>query len=178
MLEMFYPYEYVDSVFSIDFQALWEKGYRGLIFDIDNTLVHHGDDATAEVDGLFLRLHSIGFKALLLSNNTAERVARFTQNIDCPYIADANKPNPASYRKAVEMLRIRNDEAIVIGDQIFTDIYGANRSGIPSILVHYIQLPGETKIGVRRHIEKIILQFYNWNGACKGRIGNIAKESG
>ncbi|MEI3400970.1 MAG: hypothetical protein V8R51_00780 [Clostridia bacterium] len=69
MFKVFYPYEYVDSVFSINYDELYNKGYRGIIFDIDNTLVHHGDDATKEIEELFKEIHNIGFKTLLLSNN-------------------------------------------------------------------------------------------------------------
>ena len=53
MLKKFYPYEYVDSVFEIDYEGLYQNGFKGLIFDIDNTLVHHGDDSTEEIDKLF-----------------------------------------------------------------------------------------------------------------------------
>ena len=57
MISQFYPYEYADSVFFIDYNKLYNKGFRGIIFDIDNTLVHHGDDSTHEVDELFKEYH-------------------------------------------------------------------------------------------------------------------------
>jgi len=103
MFKLFYPYEYVESVFSIDYNKLYNMGYRGLIFDIDNTLVHHGDDSTPEIDNLFKVIQNIGFKTLLLSNNNEERIKRFIKNIDSLYICDAEKPNTANYLKAVEM---------------------------------------------------------------------------
>ena len=53
MFKKFYPYEYVESVFSIDYNKLYNKGYRGIIFDIDNTLVPHGTDSTKKIDDLF-----------------------------------------------------------------------------------------------------------------------------
>ena len=53
MFKKFYPYEYANSVFDVDYKELYNKGYKGIIFDIDNTLVHHGDDSTKEVDELF-----------------------------------------------------------------------------------------------------------------------------
>ena len=77
MFKRFYPYAYVDSVFAINYQKLYNMGYRGLIFDIDNTLVHHGDDSTPEIDDLFFRIQKMGFKTLLLSNNTEERIESF-----------------------------------------------------------------------------------------------------
>ena len=75
-VQKFYPYEYVESVFMIDFEKLYLKGYRALIFDIDNTLVHHGDDSTPEVDSLFQKVQAIGFKTLLLTDNDEARVQR------------------------------------------------------------------------------------------------------
>lgn len=77
MVKQYYPYAYVDSVFSIDYQKLYEKGFRGILFDIDNTLVHHGDDSTLEIDELFRKIHNIGLKTVLLSNNDKERIQRF-----------------------------------------------------------------------------------------------------
>lgn len=176
MFKLFYPYEYVDSVFSIDFNELYNKGYRGIIFDIDNTLVHHGDDSTKEIDELFKIIQDIGFKTLILSNNNKERVQRFLKNIDSLYICDAEKPKTTNYIKAIEMMGILKKETIFIGDQIFTDILGANRSGIANILVKFIQAKNETKIGKRRQLEKIILKFYKRNKTFQNRLGDIIKK--
>lgn len=176
MLKIFFPYGYTKSVFSIDYEKLFFKGFRGLIFDIDNTLVHHGDDSTPDVDMLFRYIHQIGFKTLILSNNNQERIERFLKNIDTQYICDAQKPNPRNYFKAVKLLGIQKSEAIFIGDQLFTDILGANRSGIASILVQYIKEENETKIGIRRNLEKIILKFYSWSHKNQNRLGDIYIE--
>lgn len=176
MFKMFYPYEYVDSVFSINYNELYKKGYRGIIFDIDNTLVHHGDDSTKEIDDLFRVIQNIGFKTLLLSNNNEQRVKRFLNNIDSLYIFDAQKPSVYNYLKAVEIMNIKKEETIFVGDQIFTDILGANRSGIANILVKYIRAKEETKIGKRRQLEKIILKFYKRNKSFQNRLGDIIKK--
>ena len=176
MLKIFYPYEYVESVFSIDYKKLYEKGYRGLIFDIDNTLVHHGEDSTREIDELFKEVQKIGFKTLVLSNNSEKRVQKFLENIDSLYIHDAKKPSVPNYLKSLEMLNLKKKETVVIGDQVFTDVLGANRSGIASILVKYMDKGNEIKIGKRRQLEKIILGFYKRNKKYQNRIGNIVKE--
>lgn len=173
MFKIFYPYEYVESVFSIDYSKLYDKGYRGIIFDIDNTLVPHGKDSTKEIDDLFQTIHSIGLKTLLLSNNDEKRIKRFLKNIDSLYICDAQKPNVTNYYKAIEMMDIKKEEALFIGDQIFTDIFGANRSGIANILVKYIRPKNETKIGKRRNLEKIVLKFYQQSKSYQNRIGDI-----
>ncbi len=173
MFKILYPYEYAESVFDIDYKKLYDKGYRGLIFDIDNTLVHHGDDSTSQIDELFRTIQSIGFTTLLLTNNDEERVKRFIKNIDTLYICDADKPAVKSYLKALEMINIKKEEAICIGDQVFTDILGANKCGIASILVKFIRLKDEVKIGKRRHLENFILKFYKRNRSCRNRLGDI-----
>ncbi len=68
MFSLLFPYEYVDSVFSIDYKKLLQKGYKGIIFDIDMTLVPHGADSTAEIDALFKSIHAAGLKTLLLTH--------------------------------------------------------------------------------------------------------------
>ena len=173
MLKLLYPHEYVESVFSIDYNKLYSKGYKGIIFDVDNTLVHHGENSTEEIDALFRTIHSIGLKTLLLSDNSEERIQRFLKNIDSLYIHNAQKPKVSNYLKAVEMLNIKKEEALFIGDQVFRDIYGANRSGIENILVKYMRYSDETKIGIRRNIEKIVLRFYKLNKSFQNRLGDI-----
>ena len=151
------PAETAPSVFDIDYQSLYDKGFRGLLFDIDNTLVHHGDDSTPEIDALFEKIHSIGFRTLMLSNNSEERILRFLKNIDSEYIEEADKPDPACYFEACKKLNITPDQAVMIGDQLFTDIRGANRAGITSILVDFIKLPEEKWLGWHRYAEFLLL---------------------
>ncbi len=178
MFRLLYPYEYVDSVFSIDYNKLYRKGYRGILLDIDNTLVPHGKDSTKEVDELFQRIHNAGLQTLILSNNNEARVRRFLTNIDSLYICDAQKPKPANYRRALDMMGIPREQAVCIGDQIFTDIFGANLCHIATILVQYIRAKNETKIGKRRTLEKVILGFYAKSRSCQNRIGDIFSKGG
>ena len=175
MFHLLFPFEYVDSVFSIDYDKLFQKGYKGVIFDIDMTLVPHGADSTKEIDELFKTIHKAGLKTLLLTNNSEERVKRFITNIDTLYLCDANKPDRDGYVKAIEMMGIRKNEAVFIGDQIFIDIYGANRCGIASILVKYVTAEIETNIGIRRNLEKVILKLYGVTKIYQHRLGDILK---
>ena len=175
MLHLLFPFEYADSVFSIDYNKLVQKGYKGIIFDIDMTLVPHGADSTKEIDDLFITVHKAGLKTLLLTNNSEERVKRFIKNIDTLYLCDADKPNPAGFLKAVEMLGVQKEETVFIGDQIFIDIYGANKCGIASILVKYVTAEAETKIGIRRNLEKYILKLYGMCKSYQHRLGDIHK---
>lgn len=169
------PYEYVNSVYDIDYYKLKSEGYKGLLFDIDNTLVHHGDDSNSKVDMLFEELNNIGFKCVMVSDNNEERIRRFLRNIDAQYVAEAGKPGTKCFYKAMKMLKMNKSEVVMIGDQIFTDIRGANRTGIASILVHYIFIPGVTKIGKKRILEKMILFFFRRSKKYNHRLGTIVK---
>lgn len=176
MLKNFYPYNYIDSVFVIDYEKLYRKGYKALIFDIDQTLVQHGEDSTKEVDSLFAYIHDLGFKTLLLSNNSDERIRDFIENIDTLYIPMADKPNPEGYLKALDMLGTSCKETIFIGDQVFTDILGANRSKIPSILVKFLRHEYEKRIGKKRQVERLVLACYKLSKTYQNRLGDIYKE--
>lgn len=149
------------SIMDIDFVKLYEVGYRGVIFDIDNTLVPHGKPATPEIVEFFVRLREIGFQTRLLSNNQKERVEPFAIAVKSSFICNAHKPSRTNYLLAVKEMGIRIDETIFVGDQLFTDIYGANRSNIESILVDPIHKKEEIQIVMKRKLEKIVLFFYN-----------------
>ncbi|WP_421038278.1 YqeG family HAD IIIA-type phosphatase [Streptococcus hyointestinalis] len=160
MIKHIFPQTYAKSVFDIDYQQLYQKGYHAIIFDIDATLVPHGRDITPEVEQLFDQLVEIGFSLFLLSNNSDERIRHFTRTRPLPYIPLADKPNPAAYHKAVKQLQVKPKEVVVVGDQIFTDILGANRAGLDNIMVQFIPQENETKLGKKRRLEKLILAIH------------------
>ena len=159
-LHIFYPDEYLDSTYEIDFDLLYKKGYRGVIFDIDNTLVPHGAPADARAEALFSHLKSIGFSCCLLSNNQRPRVELFNKNIGVNFIEDAHKPSVKSYQKAMKMMGTDTENTLFVGDQLFTDVFGARRTGIHSILVKPIHPKEEIQIVLKRYLEKIVLHFY------------------
>lgn len=159
-LHMFYPDEYLDSTYEIDFDLLYKKGYRGVIFDIDNTLVPHGASADARAEALFSHLKSIGFSCCLLSNNQRPRVELFNKNIGVNFIEDAHKPSVKSYQKAMKIMGTDTENTLFVGDQLFTDVFGARRTGIHSILVKPIHPKEEIQIVLKRYLEKIVLHFY------------------
>lgn len=159
-LHMFYPDEYLDSTYEIDFDLLYKKVYRGVIFDIDNTLVPHGAPADARAEALFSHLKSIGFSCCLLSNNQRPRVELFNKNIGVNFIEDAHKPSVKSYQKAMKIMGTDTENTLFVGDQLFTDVFGARRTGIHSILVKPIHPKEEIQIVLKRYLEKIVLHFY------------------
>lgn len=160
MLERFFPDEYLDSTYEIDFGALYEQGYRGLIFDIDNTLVPHGAPADDRAEALFSRLKDMGFQCCLLSNNQLERVRSFNENIQVHFIENAHKPARKNYLKAMKLMGTELEDTVFIGDQLFTDVYGAKRTGMRNILVKPIHPKEEIQIVLKRKLEKIVLYFY------------------
>ena len=160
LLEKFYPDAWVDSTYQIDFDRLYERGYRGLIFDIDNTLVPHGAPADDRAKALFAHLKKLGFSCCLLSNNKLQRVEMFNRDVQVSFIENAHKPSVKNYRRAMELMGTDETTTIFVGDQIFTDIYGANRAGIRTILVKPIHPKEEIQIVLKRYLEKIVLFFY------------------
>lgn len=160
MLERFYPDAYLDSTYDIDFQSWYEQGYRGILFDIDNTLVPHGAPADDRASALFAKLHEIGFQTCLISNNQLPRVKPFADAVQSQFIEDAHKPSRSGYRKGMERMGTDISSTLFVGDQLFTDVYGARRTGILSILVKPIHPKEEIQIVLKRYLEKIVLFFY------------------
>lgn len=160
MFRKFYPNEYMDSTYDIDFEKYYEMGYRGILFDIDNTLVEHGLPATDRALKLFERLRGIGFKTCLISNNQEPRVKPFAELVKSDYIYNAHKPSTKNYRKAMEIMGTDISNSMFVGDQLFTDVYGANRAKMYTILVKPIHPKEEIQIVLKRKLEKIVLYFY------------------
>ena len=160
LLERFYPDEYLDSAYEIDFEMLYGQGYRGVIFDIDNTLVPHGARADRRSIELFERLHRIGYESILLSNNKEPRVKMFNDEVHSRYIYKAGKPMTANYIKAMELMGTTPDTTMFVGDQLFTDVWGAKKAGIRTWLVKPIHSKEEIQIVLKRRLEWIVLFFY------------------
>ena len=160
MFRKFFPDVYMESTYKIDFQKLYEKGYRGIIFDIDNTLVPHGEPDDKRAIALFEKLKKIGFKCCLLSNNQYERVSSFNEKVQVQFIENAHKPSRKNYQKAMELMETSIKDTVFVGDQLFTDVYGAKRTGIYNILVKPIHPKEEIQIVFKRKLEKIVLYFY------------------
>lgn len=169
MLERFYPQEYVDSVYELDMQSYYAAGFRGIIFDIDNTLVPHGAPADFRSREFFRHLREIGMDYIFLSNNKEPRVKHFAEATGGKYIYKAGKPSVKGYQLAMERLGLSLDTTLFIGDQLFTDVWGANRTGIYSILVKPIHPKEEIQIVLKRVLERIVLHFYKKKEIRKDR---------
>ena len=160
ILEQFYPKEWLESTYEIPWDQWYGKGIRGVIFDIDNTLVPHGEPADARALELFEKFHEMGMNTCLLSNNKDTRVASFAAQVDSPYIYKAGKPSVKNYYRAMKIMGTTKSQTLFVGDQLFTDVYGANRAGIYGILVKPIHPKEEIQIVLKRYLEAIVLYFY------------------
>lgn len=160
MFQSFYPKEYMKSTYDIDFAKYRREGYRAVIFDIDNTLVEHGAPADERSVELIERLKALGYDIMLLSNNKEPRVKMFNDAVHVNYIYKAGKPGTKNYHAAMVMMGSDENNTLFVGDQLFTDVWGANRAGIYSILVQPIDKKEEIQIVLKRYLEKIVLHFY------------------
>jgi HAD superfamily phosphatase (TIGR01668 family) len=160
MFERLFPDEYYESAYVIPYEELYGKGYRGIIYDIDNTLVPHGAPADARSIELFKRLKAIGFDITLLSNNDRQRVDMFNKDVHVHTIYKAGKPKKEGYLKACELMDTDKDHVLCIGDQIFTDMWGAKRAGIRALMVKYIDRHEEIQIILKRRLEWFVLKEY------------------
>ena len=167
-MALFFPGEYLDSTYVIDFDKLYNDGYRAVIFDVDNTLVPHGEPADERAKALFAHLKELGFSCMLLSNNKEPRVKSFNDVVQVNYIYKANKPFTANYKKAMEIMGTTTENTLFVGDQIFTDVMGGNMAGIRTILVKPIHPKEEIQIVLKRIPEKIVLFFFKISRALFG----------
>ena len=136
LYKRFLPNEFVKDVFHIKPEVLAAKGIKGIITDLDNTLVEWDrPEATPEVIEWFMGMRDAGIQVTIVSNNNEGRVKVFSDPLGIPFVFDARKPLLKSFVKARKLMGIEKEETVVIGDQLLTDILGGNRKGLHTILV-------------------------------------------
>lgn len=155
------------SAYTIDYEAYYQKGFRAVLFDIDNTLVEHGAPANEAAIKLVGHLKEIGYKVAFLSNNKEPRVKSFCDAVGAPYIFKAGKPKTWAYEKMMQQFGVTKKETMSVGDQLFTDMWGANRADILSVLVRPIGKKEEIQIVLKRYLEHIVMFFYHLKKKAK-----------
>lgn len=145
----------VAQVTDITLELLRSMGIRALILDVDNTLSDHGSQQPFEGALEWTqKMAQNGIEMMIVSNNFQKRVEPFAQRFSLPFVSMAMKPFPVGYSRAVSAMGVRREETAAVGDQVFTDILGANLSGIRSILVVPQGNESVLRFGWRRALEK------------------------
>ena len=164
ILGFFYPDSYSCDFYGMSKklpEIMKKKGLVSVIFDIDNTLVPHGAPADERAKELFKELSKAGIKTMVLSNNGPERVRSFAEAVGTGYICNARKPSRGGYLKACAAMGSEPSKTLFVGDQIFTDIMGAKRAGLSSLLVEPVDRSTDIfKIRLKRIPESFILASY------------------
>lgn len=136
MFDLLAPYRQVRSVLEIDLGELEALGIRGILLDLDNTLLAWDNLVLSDdVQNWVREATSAGFRLCIVSNAHWMRLETQSVVLGIPYIAAAMKPSTKAMRKALELLDLKTHEATMVGDQIFTDVLGGNRLGLFTILV-------------------------------------------
>ncbi len=159
MLEKFVPDMYVQSIYRIDYEKLKNMGIKLVIFDLDNTISSVLDnEPSKEAILLMEHIKELGLRPILMSNSRKSRVEPFKNKLLIDSLAMSKKPTKYGYNKILSVYRRTCEEVACIGDQLVTDIYGANKMGMTSILVNPISKKDKTITLFNRFLEGIIIK--------------------
>ncbi|MDK7301380.1 MULTISPECIES: YqeG family HAD IIIA-type phosphatase [Staphylococcus] len=161
----FMPNDYVQSVFQIEIEKLANSGFKGIITDLDNTLV--GWDVktpTKEIQEWFKKANDLGLTITIVSNNNEKRVSGFSKDLDVDFIFKARKPMGRAFKKAIQHMNIKPEETIVIGDQMLTDVLGGNNNGLYTIMVVPVKKTDGFLTRLNRIIERRLLNYFKRKG--------------
>ncbi|CAM3931796.1 YqeG family HAD IIIA-type phosphatase [Mesobacillus thioparans] len=165
MLKHFLPDQHVKSIFEIDPDSLKEKGVKGIITDLDNTLVEWDrPTATPKLIEWFDNMRRNEILITIVSNNNEKRVRSFSDPLQIPFIFQARKPMTRAFNKALKQMGLRKEETVVIGDQLLTDVLGGNRSGFHTILVVPVAQTDGFVTRFNRKVERRILNWFRKQG--------------
>lgn len=154
-MPLFSPTMIKKRVSNITVEELRSMGVKGLLLDADNTLSTHGSQQPLpETFTWTKQMEKEGIKVVIVSNNHCHRVEPFARQFGLPFISNAKKPLPCGFRKAQKQMQMEKKELLVIGDQIFTDILGANLAGMKSALVEPIQPETGFFFRIKRRLER------------------------
>lgn len=157
MIENFVPDMYQKSIYYINYNKLYKKGIRCILFDLDNTLSpSHVNKPTKRIKRLIGELKDIGFKIIILSNAPKHKIEPFKNELCVDACAFSLKPRKNKYKRIMDRYKFKSSEVAAIGDQLLTDIFGANKLDLTSILVNPLSASDYSITAINRMIEKII----------------------
>lgn len=165
MLKQFLPDLHVKSILDIHAEDLQDKGIKGIITDLDNTLVEWDrPQATPHVAEWFEKMKEHQIKVTIVSNNDEKRVKTFSDPLEIPFVFRARKPLTHAFKYAAKQMNVKKEETVVIGDQLLTDIFGGNRSGFKTILVVPVSRTDGIATQFNRFVERRILNWFRKKG--------------
>lgn len=168
MLKKLCPDRQANSILELDLDELKKVGIRGVIFDLDNTLVEWKKEIIdPEVIMLIERFKSEGFKLCILSNALQYRVQSVANILDIPYVSRAVKPRKSPFRKALEIMGTLPEETAVVGDQLFTDILGGNRMELYTIWTPPLSTTEFLSTRAVRKLERLVIKRFRKRGILK-----------
>lgn len=149
------PWKQADSIYDLTGESLKRAGIHFLLADLDNTLCRYSDTEPGQpLRDWLADLRAHGVELFLLSNSRKpRRPARFAQALGIGYLGHAGKPKTGGFQKALAQLGAEPGACAMVGDQVFTDVWGANRAGIRSILIRPISLKGNPGRYLRYWVE-------------------------
>ncbi len=160
MFTLLFPKQHLNSIFELNPRELHSLGIKGVIADMDNTLVPWNDRSVPPRLARWLAgLKDEGFRLCIVSNNTADNGAELARELDIPAFWYAIKPRRRAFRKALLEMDLSAKEVAVIGDQIFTDVLGGNRMGLYTILVTPISDKEFIWTKMMRQFERLVLNY-------------------
>ena len=159
---IFYPKKYINCITDISKELLTENNIQAVLIDIDNTILDKENNTVEGLENWIKTLKNDGIKFCILSNtNSKKKAEKLSKNLEIPYIYFAKKPLKFGFKRAQKMLKIENEANIaVVGDQVLTDVLGANRCNMYSILVKPLKTSDIFITKFNRKIERIILKRY------------------
>ena len=162
LYKKFYPKKIFDSILDIDADFLKKNNIRGILLDVDNTLIDYNNIVIDGINEWILEMKKAEIKLCIVSNTSKKKKAqKMSDLLDVPYIFFAKKPLKKSFFKAKKILKIEKfSEIAAVGDQVLTDVFGANRCGIYSILVKPIYYKDIFVTRFNRILERQILKKY------------------
>jgi uncharacterized protein len=159
LLKKLIPNLHVNSIYDIDLNSLKKQGIKGIITDLDNTLIEWDrPNATPKLLNWLEKLKEEGFRVIIVSNNRHLRVSSFADPLGIPFIHRAKKPSRAPFLNAIRKLELKKEETVVVGDQMFTDVLGGNRMGLYTILVVPVATTDGLLTRINRRMERFALQ--------------------
>lgn len=156
-----YPDLYLDSVKNISAELLKKNNLNGLILDVDNTLIDYDRNLLNGAEQWCQELKGEGIRCIIVSNsNKKDKIEVVAKKLEIDYIMFAKKPFKSGFKKAAELLELKNEQIAVVGDQLFTDVLGAKRMNMFAILVNPIGKKDIFITKIKRPIENAIIHRY------------------